>query len=308
MLIFRSLQIPKKLFGSVLAIGNFDGVHLGHQSVILKAKKIAKDSQSKVGVLTFEPHPKCYFKKEYEYFRLTPFRTKIEILKSLGVEFVINLTFNKSLSKISANDFLKIFLIENLKVSHVVTGFDFVFGNKQSGDVDLIRKYSKDLRKFNYTEVSELNINNQEISSSHIRNLLRSGDVSKANLILSRQWTVVSRVIKGEQKARKIGFKTANLKINKYCDLCHGVYSVSIFIEKNNKEYFGIANFGIKPTFNKVDPLLEIHIFNFDRVIYGKKIKVSFKKFIRREKKFESIQKLKEQIQDDINFVKTNND
>ena len=229
MLIFRSLQIPKKLFGSVLAIGNFDGVHLGHQSVILKAKKIAKDSQSKVGVLTFEPHPKCYFKKEYEYFRLTPFRTKIEILKSLGVEFVVNLTFNKSLSKISANDFLKIFLIENLKVSHVVTGFDFVFGNKQSGDVDLIRKYSKDLRKFNYTEVSELNINNQEISSSHIRNLLRSGDISKANLILSRQWTIVSRVIKGEQKARKIGFKTANLKINKYCDLCHGVYSVSIF-------------------------------------------------------------------------------
>ena len=96
MLIFRSLQIPKKLFGSVLAIGNFDGVHLGHQSVILKAKKIAKDSQSKVGVLTFEPHPKCYFKKEYEYFRLTPFRTKIEILKSLGMEFVINLTFNNS--------------------------------------------------------------------------------------------------------------------------------------------------------------------------------------------------------------------
>ena len=308
MLIFRSLKIPKKLFGSVLAIGNFDGVHLGHQSVILKAKEIAKDSQSKVGVLTFEPHPKCYFKKEYEYFRLTPFRTKIEILKSLGVEFVINLTFNKNLSKISANDFLKIFLIENLKVSHVVTGFDFVFGNKQSGDIDLIRKYSKDLRKFNYTEVSELNINNQEISSSHIRNLLRSGDISEANLILSRRWTIVSRVIKGEQKARKIGFKTANLKINKYCDLCPGVYSVSIFFEKNNKEYFGIANFGIKPTFNKVDPLLEIHIFNFDRVIYGKKIKVSFKKFIRREKKFESIQKLKEQIQEDINFVKTNND
>tara|TARA_Y100001954_G_scaffold135665_1_gene144774 strand:- start:13 stop:939 length:927 start_codon:yes stop_codon:yes gene_type:complete len=308
MLIFRSVQIPKKLFGSVLAIGNFDGVHLGHQSVLLNAKRIAVESQSKVGVLTFEPHPKCYFKKNYEYFRLTPFRTKIDIFKSLGIEFVVNLAFNKNLSKISADDFLRIFLVENLKVSHVVTGFDFVFGNKQSGNVNFIRKFSKDFKKFKFTEVSELNLNNHEISSSHIRNLLRNGYIDEANSILSRHWTIVSRVIKGEQKAREIGFKTANLKINKYCNLCHGVYSVSIFFEKNNKEYFGIANYGIKPTFNKVDPLLEIHIFNFDREIYGKKIKVSFKRFIRREKKFESIQKLKEQIQEDINFVKTNND
>ena len=214
----------------------------------------------------------------------------------------------EKLVKISAKEFLEKILTNKLKVNHVVTGFDFVFGNNQLGDVKLIRDHCKKNRAFDFSEVSELREKNLEVSSSLVRNYLRKGNIEHANNILSRKWEVTSRVVSGEKKARMFGFKTANLKINNYCDLKFGVYAVKVnFLEKlSNKNLYGIANYGVKPTFKKKHPILEVHIFNFNEEIYGRKIKVSFINFIRSEKKFESIEKLKDQIIKDINSVKNN--
>ena len=308
MKIFRSFSIPKKFNDSVIAIGNFDGLHLGHQKVINEAKKISLKFKKKVGVMTFEPHPKSFFQKKYEFFRLTPFRMKYELLKKKKLDFMLNIKFDKNFMSISSLDFIEKILLEDLKASHIVTGFDFVFGNKQAGNVDVLRNFCKTSKKLEFTEIKEKKIDGSEISSSLIRELLRKGDIEKANQILSRKWTVVERVLSGEKKARKIGFKTANMRLNSYCDICFGVYKVLIELpeEISKKKFYGIANYGVKPTFMKKTPLLEVHIFNFNKEIYGKKIKVSFLKFVRKEKKFESVEKLKDQIIKDIKLVKKN--
>ena len=308
MKVFRSFSIPKKFNDSVIAIGNFDGLHLGHQEVINEAKKISLKFKKKFGVMTFEPHPKSFFQKKYEFFRLTPFRMKYELLKKKKLDFMLNIKFDKNFMSISSLDFIEKILLEDLKASHVVTGFDFVFGNKQTGNVDVLRNFCKSSKKLEFTEIKEKKMDGSEVSSSLIRELLRKGEIEKANQILSRKWTVVGRVLNGEKKARKIGFKTANMRLNSYCDICFGVYKVLIELpeEISKKKFYGIANYGVKPTFMKKTPLLEVHIFDFNKEIYGKRIKVSFLTFVRKEKKFESVEKLKDQIIKDIKLVKKN--
>ena len=305
--IFKSFKIRKEFSDSIIAIGNFDGVHIGHQVVIKKAVRISKKEKKKVGILTFEPHPKCYFKKKYDFFRLTPLDQKLEIFKTMGLDFVINIKFDEKFYKKTAYDFLEKNLVENLKVNSVVTGFDFVFGNKKSGNVDFISDYAEKTKKFKFFEVKEVKKNNNlVVSSSVIRNFLRSGEIKKANKLLTRKWSITGKVIEGEKKAREIGFKTANIKMNDFCNLKNGVYAVKIKLLKMHKktDFLGIANFGIKPTFNKTDPLLEVHLFDFDSNLYKENLKIIFYQFIRPEKRFESIEKLKDQIIKDINQVK----
>ena len=306
MKVFRSFTIPKKFNNSVIAIGNFDGLHLGHQEVINEAKKISLKFKKKVGVMTFEPHPKSFFQKKHDFFRLTPFRMKYELLKKKKLDFMLNIKFDKNFMKISSLDFIEKILLKDLKACHIVTGFDFVFGNRQTGNVDLLRDFCRTSKKLKFTEIEEKKIDGSEVSSSLIRDLLRNGKIEKANKILSKKWTVFGRVLKGEKKAREIGFRTANMNVNSFCDICYGVYAVLVELPKeiSNKIFYGIANYGIKPTFMKKIPILEVHIFNFSEEIYGKKIKVSFLKFIRKEKRFESVEKLKDQIIKDIKQVK----
>ena len=225
----------------------------------------------------------------------------------MGVDFLINIKFDENFLKCTAIDFIKRKLVEELKVDSVVTGFDFVFGNNRVGNTKYLSDYVKKTNKFEFFVVEEVKKNMKyEISSSTIRNLLRSGDLNTANSILTREWVVSERVIEGDKKARELGFRTANLEVSKYCDLLKGVYMVKVNIPKRfgEKVYYGIANYGIKPTFNKSVPLLEVHIFNFDADIYKERIVVKFLKFIRPEKKFESIVKLQDQIIKDINQVK----
>ena len=306
MKVFRSFYIPKKFNDSVIAIGNFDGLHLGHQEVINEAKKISLKFKKKVGVMTFEPHPKSFFQKKYEFFRLTPFRMKYELLKKKKLDFMLNIKFDKNFMKISSLDFIEKILLKDLKAYHIVTGFDFVFGNRQTGNVNVLRDFCRSSKKLKFTEIEEKKLDGSEVSSSLIRDLLRTGKIEKANKILSNKWTIVGRVLKGEKKAREIGFKTANMSVNSFCDICYGVYAVLVQLpeEISNKIFYGIANYGVKPTFMKKIPILEVHIFNFSEEIYGKKIKVSFLKFIRKEKRFESVEKLKDQIIKDIKQVK----
>jgi riboflavin kinase/FMN adenylyltransferase len=227
-------------------------------------------------------------------------------MREIGVEFMLNIKFDSNLVNINAEDFVKKILIEKLKVFYIVTGFDFVFGNQQSGNVKTMKKLAELTKKFFFKEIPEFKFGNNEISSSQIRKNLRNGNLNNANKILSRKWMVISRVIKGEKKAREIGFKTANLKINDYCNLLYGVYFVFVTILDSRIEnnFKGIANYGVKPTFKNNEPLLEVHLFNFDEEIYGKKLRIEFVKLVREEKKFESIEKLKDQIINDINTVK----
>ena len=306
MKVFRSFKIPASYHKAALAIGNFDGIHKGHIAVINKAKFIAMENKLKLGVLTFEPHPKCFFNDEYNFFRLTSFREKFLILKSYKVDFLINIKFNSEFLKISADKFILNKLIKELNVSNVITGFDFVFGNNKKGDVELIKSYSDKTKKFEYHEVSEIKQKNLEISSSVIRNLLRKGMIMEANNLLSRNWAISSVVISGEKNGRKIGFKTANLKVNKFCNLAYGVYLVKVQIPKmfDMKYFYGIANYGVKPTVKNTNPLLEVHIFDFDKNIYSFRMNVEFINFIRAEKKFESLEKLKSQIIKDIGQAK----
>ncbi len=305
--IFRSFKIPKEFMYSTVAIGNFDGIHIGHQAVIKQAIKVAKEKKIKVGILTFEPHPKCFFKNKYDYFRLTPFREKFKILKNMGIDFMVNIRFDEHFVKKSAMEFLEIDLANKLKVDSVVTGFDFVFGNNKKGNVNLINEFVATSKKFNFFEVPEVKIKNTNIaSSSEIRNFLRKGDVERANKILTRSWLVSGKVIGGDKNGRRIGFRTANMRMHKFCNIQKGVYSVNISLtgKYKNKSYLGVANFGVKPTFDNEYPILETHIFNFCDDIYNQRIEISFNKFIRAEKKFESVEKLKDQIIKDINQVK----
>ena len=306
MRIFRSFKVSKDFMNSTIAIGNFDGVHRGHQAVIDEAKRIAKKKKTKIGVLTFEPHPKCYFRKKYDFFRLTPFRDKLEILSLSKIDFIVNIKFNSKFLTKSASEFIKNHLVKDLSVKAVVTGFDFVFGNNKVGNVNYMKEYVNKTNDFEFFVVSEVkNEGNLEVSSSNIRKFLRSGEIEQANQLLTRKWTVSGIVIEGERKARELGFRTANIKMNDYCDIRKGVYLVSLDIGDSYKQkLFGIANFGVKPTFNKTKPLLEVHIFKFQDNIYSKRIKISFHKFIRVEKKFESIKNLRDQISKDINQVK----
>ena len=175
-------------------------------------------------------------------------------------------------------------------------------------NVDVFTDFCKSSNKLQFTKIEEKKMDGSEVSSSLIRDFLRDGKIEKANKILTRKWTVIRRVLKGEKKAREIGFKTANMRVSSYCEMCYGVYAVLVQLPKeiSNKKFYGIANYGVKPTFMKKTPILEVHIFKFDEEIYGKKIKVSFLKFIRKEKRFESVEKLKDQIIKDIKLVKKN--
>ena len=208
MRIFRSFKVSKDFMNSTIAIGNFDGVHKGHQAVINEAKKIAKNKRTKIGVLTFEPHPKCYFRKKYDFFRLTPFRDKLEILSLAKVDFIVNIKFNSKFLKKSASEFIKNHLVKDLSVKAVVTGFDFVFGNNKVGNVNYMKEYVNKTNDFEFFVVSEVkNEGNLEVSSSNIRKFLRSGEIEQANQLLTRKWTVSGIVIQGERKARELGLE-----------------------------------------------------------------------------------------------------
>ena len=155
MKVYRTFTIPKKFNNSVIAIGNFDGLHLGHQEVINVAKKISLNLKKKVGVITFEPHPKSFFQQKYDFFRLTPFHMKYELLKKEKLDFMLNIKFNKNFMKISSIDFIEKILLRDLKASHIVTGFDFVFGNRQTGNVDVLRDFCKSSNKLQFTKIEE---------------------------------------------------------------------------------------------------------------------------------------------------------
>ena len=299
MKLYNSFSIKKNHKNSIILIGNFDGLHLGHQKLFRLAKKYKKKYSSKIGVLTFEPMPKMFFNSNLKNFRLSNLNQKIENLSKLNVDFVIIKKFNRKFSKTKSISFIKETLGRKLSPKFIFVSNNFKFGNKREGNVNQLKKFGP-LCGYKVIKPIPLTINKKIVSSTLIRNYLRNGNLDKVNKLLNREWSISGKVQRGRQLGKKIGFPTANIDIKDYVLANPGVYAVKIKKQTGNNYFHGIANLGYRPTFNGKKLLLEVHIFNFSGNLYNKYLTVEFKKFIRKEKKFKNINQLRKQIKIDL--------
>ena len=300
---YKNFNIKKNHQKSIILIGNFDGVHLGHQKLFDSAKRHKKKENLKIGVVTFDPIPKMFFNKKLKNYRISNLNQKLNIFKKFKVDFVINKKFDKKFSKIKCNKFISEIIYKKLNPKIIFVSNNFKFGNKREGDVKLLKLLEK---KYNYKIINPptLKKKNKTISSSLIRKLLIDGKLDLANNYLNRNWAIEGVVKKGRKMGKKIGFPTCNIDIENYVIARPGVYAVKVNILNNNKILKGIANLGYRPTFNQKKILLEVNIFNFSGNLYNKKLTVEFIKFIRGEKKFKGIDQLKKQIKLDLKSAK----
>ena len=300
---YKNFKIKKIDKRSLILIGNFDGIHIGHQKLFNLANKYKKKYKLNIGVLTFEPVPKMFFNKNLKNFRISNSKQKNFILKKLGVDFVITKKFDKNFSKKKSYQFIKNILYKKINPKYIFVSSNFKFGNKREGNVKKLIQYEK---FFDYKIINPKPLikKNKIISSTFIRKLLIKGKLSKANKLLSRNWTIEGFIEKGRQQGKKIGFPTCNIDIKDYVIAKPGVYAVTAKFENDIGFVKGIANLGYRPTFKQKKILLEVHLFNFSRNVYNKYISVEFLKFIRKEKKFDGIDKLKKQIQFDLKVAK----
>ena len=300
---YKNFNIKKNHQKSIILIGNFDGVHLGHQKLFDSAKKYKKKENLKIGVVTFDPIPKMFFNKKLKNYRISNLNQKLNIFKKFKVDFVINKKFDKKFSKIKCNKFISEIIYKKLNPKIIFVSNNFRFGNKREGDVKLLKLLEK---KYNYKIINPptLKKKNKTISSTLIRKLLTDGKLNLANNYLNRNWSIEGVVKKGRNIGKKIGFPTCNIDIENYVIARPGVYAVKVNILNSNKILKGIANLGYRPTFNQKKILLEVNIFNFSRNLYNKKLTVEFIKFIRSEKKFKGIDQLKKQIKLDLKSAK----
>jgi riboflavin kinase/FMN adenylyltransferase len=303
MRLYKNFNIFKKHKKSIILIGNFDGIHLGHQKLFKLATKYKKKFKLKIGVVTFEPMPKMYFNHEIKNFRISNIIQKNKILKDLGIDFVITKKFDKKFSKIKANFFIKNILYKKLNAKYIFVSNNFRFGNKREGDVKQLIRNEK---TYNYKIIKPkpLILKNKVISSSFIRKLLEKGKLKKVNSLLNRKWSIEGVVQRGRQQGKKIGFPTCNIDIKDYVIAMPGVYAAKVRQQNVKKPLKAIANLGYRPTFNQKKILLEVHIFNFSGNLYNKYLSVEFIKFIRKEKKFNNVNQLKKQIQSDLKTAK----
>jgi len=300
---YDNFNIHKSHENSIMLVGNFDGLHLGHQKLFKMAKLFKKKYKLKIGVLSFEPMPKMFFKKQKNDFRIASLKQKNSLLSKQGVDFIINKKFDLKFSKTNAHNFISKILSKKLKISFLFVSNNFRFGNKRKGNVKLLKNNQKNFN-FKVIEPKPLKIKKRIISSSSIRNLLRQGKLTLANKYLSREWQIVSVVKKGRQIGKKMGFPTCNMNIEPYVIAKRGVYAVKIKRLNSNRTLKGIANLGIRPTFDQKKILLEVHIFNFSGNLYNKELIIDFVYFIRKEKKFKSVNQLKKQISSDLKIAK----
>ena len=301
--LYKNFNTNKNNKKSIILIGNFDGVHLGHQKLFKLAKLYKKKYKLKIGVINFDPMPKMFFNKSLKNFRLSNIDQKLNLLNNLGVDFIITKKFDKLFSKTKPINFIKNILSNRLKARFIFVSNNFRFGNKREGDVEFLIKNEK---KYNYQVIKPkpLLFDKKIVSSSLIRNYLEKGLLKKANRLLNRKWSIDGIVQKGRQLGKKIGFPTCNIDIKDYVLAKPGVYAVSVLRKNNLKILKGIANLGYRPTFNQKKILLEVHLFNFSGNLYNKHLSVHFLKFIRKEKKFKNINKLKSQIKLDLKIAK----
>ena len=301
MKIYNNVKLNRNHLNSVIAIGNFDGLHLGHQKVLNEAKQKAKKKRLPFGVITFEPVPVMFFDKKIKNHRINSLEQKKLMLKIFKLDFLIIIKFNKEFSSLSAEKFIEKIIYKKTKCKYLYVSKNFRFGFKRRGNIQTLKKFEK-LYGYKNIITKPFKKNNRIISSTIVRKKIRKGEINEVNKFLNRNWCVKGKVITGRKRGRKIGFPTCNLKLHNYVIPRLGVYSVRV-----KSKYFiknGISNVGYRPTFNGQNLLLETNIFGINRNLYNKVITVYFKKFIRPERKFKDFKFLKKQIKLDIQQAK----
>ena len=302
MRIFRHQQeVPVEARGAVVALGNFDGVHRGHQAVIGEAARIAHELGAAHGVLTFEPHPREFFRPDQPVFRLTPFRLKVRQFEAMDLDLVVVLHFDALLARMSAEAFVVEVLGEGLGVGHVVCGYDFVFGKDRTGNAALMREFGR-VYGFGVTSVDAAQDGDGTIfSSTKVRENLLAGDPAAAARLLGRPWEIVGRVEHGAKLGRKLDFPTANISMAEYLQPKWGVYAVKAGIDEGTHTQWrdGVASIGVRPTVNGTTVLLETYLFDFEGDLYNRNFRVALIEFLRPEVKFGDISLLKRQMTQD---------
>ena len=290
--------VLEELPDTVSAIGFFDGIHKGHQKVINSAVDEAARRNMESAVITFHPHPSVVLKKDTQHVKyITPMREKKEILKNLQVDRLYIIKFDKALSLLSPQEFIDHF-ITGLNIKHLVAGFDYTFGHKGKGNMYNLSNYTKDL--FSYSTVDKVTMDEEKISSTRIRELLKTGKTEKANMLLGRPLVIDGIVVKGDQRGRELGYPTANMQVNPDALLPKpGIYAVKVHYK--NEVYEGMANIGTNPTFtaDRKDLSVEINIFDYNNDLYGEELIIEWLKYIREEEKFDSADALIKQMEED---------
>jgi riboflavin kinase/FMN adenylyltransferase len=294
-------EIPVEARGAAVALGNFDGVHLGHQAVIGEAARVARTRGVPFGVLTFEPHPREFFQPDQPVFRLTPFRIKVRQLEAIGVDYLFVLHFDGTLASKSAEAFVVEVLSEGLSAAHVVVGYDFVFGSRRRGNAALLRELGA-LHGFSVETVEAVATMDGEVySSTRVREHLRESRPASATRLLGRPWEIEGRVERGEARGRLLGYPTANMTLGGYLQPALGIYAVKAGIDEGRATVWrdGVASLGVRPTFGGGAVLLETHLFDFAGDLYGRHLRVALIDFLRPELKFPDVETLKAQMAED---------
>jgi riboflavin kinase/FMN adenylyltransferase len=287
--------------GAVLAMGNFDGLHLGHAALIGHAHELAQACGAPTAVLTFEPHPRNVFMPGGEPFRLTPFRVKEREISRLGVDFLFIQHFDTEFAKKSAESFIEEVIVGAVGATHIIVGHDCTFGNRRRGTPEMLREAGRSIG-FGVTVIEPVRGGDAAVySSTHIRELLKIGKPREAAAQLGRFWEIDGRVALGDQRGRTIGFPTANLGLGEYLRPAFGVYAVRVTGDGpddplDGRTIDGVANLGLRPTVGTLVPRLEAHLFDIDRDLYGRHLRVALVDFIRPERKFSGFDELKTQI------------
>ncbi|RVQ67217.1 bifunctional riboflavin kinase/FAD synthetase [Croceicoccus ponticola] len=289
--------MPPQLRGAVMALGNFDGVHAGHQAVIGKAVELGRAAGRPVIVATFDPHPVRHFKPDAAPFRLTSLDQRQDLFAMLGADAMLVFTFDAALAQTSAEDFVGVLLAERLGVSAVVTGSDFTFGNGKRGDVAMLARLGAD-SGITAHAVSPVVEHGEVISSSRIRDALWAGDPQEAARLMTRPFAIRGPVLHGDKVGRTIGYPTANLDLGSYIRPKYGIYAVTGHLP-DGRVLNGAANLGIRPTFDPPKELLEPYFFDFSEDLYGQEIEVAFHHFLRPEAKFDDLDDLTAQMERD---------
>jgi riboflavin kinase/FMN adenylyltransferase len=291
-------DLPEHLRGAVAAIGNFDGVHRGHQAVVDLALARGAALGAPVVAVTFEPHPRSVFRPDQPVFRLTPPLEKARLLQALGLDAVIVIPFTPEFSASSARAFVEDVLVGAMALKHAVVGYDFHFGAGRKGSPDFLR--AEGARLGFGVDIIEAFVaeDGAPVSSSRIRDALARGDLAEASGLLGYRWFVEAEIIHGAKRGRQLGIPTANMALAPECALAHGVYAVTFHVEGTT--HHGVANFGRRPQFDNGAPLLETYVFDFEGDLYGKLAEVTFISHLRPELKFSGVDALVAQMQADI--------
>ena len=284
-----------------MTIGNFDGLHCGHQLLISQLINQSQARNLPSVVLIFEPQPQEFIRPDDSPARLTRFREKAQLLKQAGVDFLVVIAFNHKIASMQASEVIEEFFVRRLKAKHIIVGDDFRFGCEALGDVVMLREAGKKY-EFSLSQMDTHALNQQRVSSTLIRDALANGDFRKAEQMLGRPYYILGRVIQGQQLGRQLAFPTANIKLYRSKSPLHGVYIVNVQVN-DGQVHYGIANIGFRPTVDGKQLLLETHLLDFNDDLYGKRLKVLFLHKVRDEQSFDGIAELKQQIEKDSTYA-----